>query len=115
MGGSMSITNETNVPLNIALKQITPLYYQNSVNPGETMYRDTGAVHFTVEAIIDLGEHTQYSNWNNIINNPITLLSVSSAGSYSGYNHKLAIRGGPNCSIVNGKKVLQLDEWEPFK
>jgi hypothetical protein len=114
MGGSMSIVNETNVSLNIALKQVTPLYYQNSVKPGETMYKDTGAVHLTVEAIVDLGEETQYSNWK-IINNNIELLSVSSTGWYAGYNHKLAIRGGPETLNIGGKKVLQLDNWEPFK
>ncbi|GBC01771.1 hypothetical protein RclHR1_04320012 [Rhizophagus clarus] len=117
MGGSMSIINETNVPLNIALKQITPLYYQNSVKPGETMYKDTGAIHLTVEATIDFGEHTQYSNWSNIINNPINLLSVSSPGWYAGYNHKLAIRGGPEPFIddANGKRFLQLDNWKPLE
>ncbi|CAG8523112.1 6999_t:CDS:2 [Rhizophagus irregularis] len=53
MGVSKSIVNETNVPLNIALKQITQLYV--------------------------------------------------------GYNHKLAIRGGSEVLIVNGKEALQLD------
>nr|CAG8599239.1 11359_t:CDS:1 [Entrophospora candida] len=175
MGGSMSIVNETNVPLNVALKQLTPLYYQNSMKPGETMYRNTGAVHWTVEAFVDWGENSQYSDWQSII--PIGLLSlgivmtatgavigvigalgafsglasaetlfvagtwllrfgtgtvavtgtkqslesflrngsVSSAGWYAGYNHKLAIRGGPDYAIVDGKKVLQLDGWKPFE
>ncbi|CAB4373853.1 unnamed protein product [Rhizophagus irregularis] len=75
MGVSKSIVDETNVPLNIALKQITQLVKQ--------MYKDTGA---TVEANIDFGEHY--------------MLDITD-------NHKLAIQGGSEVLIVNGKEALQ--------
>ncbi|CAG8561071.1 2189_t:CDS:2 [Ambispora gerdemannii] len=160
MGGSMSITNETNVSLNIALKQMTPLYYQNDVKPGETMYRSTGAVHFTIEANIDYARRHQYSKMRKFV--PITLLSLgslltlgsllavanvgmpvwfikvlmalgqisvgggmayrelsknaslSSHGWYAGYNHRLAIRGGPKVVEINGCRFISSDVVEPL-
>jgi hypothetical protein len=42
MGGSMSIVNATNLPLDISLDQIGPLYYENQVPPGGKMERNTG-------------------------------------------------------------------------
>ncbi|CAG8488629.1 6242_t:CDS:2 [Scutellospora calospora] len=38
------------------------------------MYRDIGAVHWTVEAYVDWGEYSQYSDWQSVI--PIDLLSL---------------------------------------
>jgi hypothetical protein len=51
MGGSMSIKNDTDFPLLISLEQVTPLYWE-VVQPGETFFRKTGAVHFTIKAIV---------------------------------------------------------------
>lgn len=49
MGGSISVKNETELPLLISLEQVTPLYWE-VVQPGGTFYRKTGAVHFTIKA-----------------------------------------------------------------
>ena len=55
MGSSISIRNATEVPLNISLKQLGPLYYKNEVKPGEEVTWDVGKVWFTIEAKISNG------------------------------------------------------------
>ncbi|XP_021960806.1 uncharacterized protein LOC110856622 [Folsomia candida] len=52
MGSTISIVNETNCILNIALKQVTPLYYENKVMPGQVVKREVGKIWFTVEATL---------------------------------------------------------------
>jgi len=42
MGGSISLVNTTNLPLDISLDQLGPLYYENNVQPGSVFHRDTG-------------------------------------------------------------------------
>lgn len=48
MGGSMTITNKTKVPLVVQLCQVGVLYH-DILQPGEKFYRNTGAVHFTIK------------------------------------------------------------------
>lgn len=49
----MSIRNDTEVDVNICLKQLTPLYFQNNLKPGETFHRNVGAVWFTIAGSAD--------------------------------------------------------------
>jgi hypothetical protein len=65
MSSEISITNQTDFPLNITVKQVSPLYYQNNVMPGETMTRTVGKVHFTIEARIFNGTNG-YSDMDNV-------------------------------------------------
>lgn len=39
MWSTVTITNETNCIVNIALKLATPLYYENKVMPGQSLVR----------------------------------------------------------------------------
>ena len=50
--GSMKITNKTKFPLEIQLAQLLPLYY-DLVPPNSVFYRETGAVHFTINGRIN--------------------------------------------------------------
>lgn len=61
---TVRIYNDTQVPLHITLKQLSPLHYQNSVPPnGGLATLRAGAVWFTIEARIDRGDNA-YNRWN---------------------------------------------------
>jgi hypothetical protein len=57
------IYNGTIWPLQIALKQVGPLYY-GIVQPGQYFRRDTGAVWFTINASIALDGKEHISDWD---------------------------------------------------
>ncbi|XP_037027109.1 uncharacterized protein LOC119067914 [Bradysia coprophila] len=57
MGSTVSIYNETEVPLNIALCQVSPLYYQNLVRPGHCATFKVGKVWFTIEGRVWNGDN----------------------------------------------------------
>ncbi|KAK4689188.1 hypothetical protein P7C73_g910, partial [Tremellales sp. Uapishka_1] len=52
---SCRVTNRTTQPLNIALKQVTALHFENTVQPGQTIKFKPGKVWFSLEAIHDDG------------------------------------------------------------
>ncbi|SAM73115.1 uncharacterized protein UBRO_00072 [Ustilago bromivora] len=53
------IINDTQVPLHICLKQVSPLHYANSVPPdGGRATMHTGKVWFTIQARIDRGDNS---------------------------------------------------------
>ena len=55
--GSMRITNKTCFPLEIQLAQVGPLYY-DLVLPDDVFYKDTGAVHFSINERINTTGHS---------------------------------------------------------
>lgn len=57
MGSAVSIHNDTEVKLNIALSQVGPLYYKNCIQPGECFTFDVGKVWFTVDGRVWNGEN----------------------------------------------------------
>ena len=77
---SMRIRNKTDFPLEIQLAQVSTLYWDLK-NPNGVFYRQTGAPHFTIKAIITTaaGERSKEAE------------NFSSAGWYAGYNHDLEI------------------------
>ncbi|SNX81340.1 uncharacterized protein MEPE_00045 [Melanopsichium pennsylvanicum] len=55
---NVTFINDTEVPLNICLKQVSPLHYANSVPPnGGRAVMHTGRVWFTIQARIDRGDN----------------------------------------------------------
>ncbi|CBQ67418.1 conserved hypothetical protein [Sporisorium reilianum SRZ2] len=55
---NVTFINDTQVPLNICLKQVSPLHYANSVAPnGGRATMHTGRVWFTIQARIDRGDN----------------------------------------------------------
>lgn len=65
MGITISITNETEFALNVALRHVSPLYYENNLKPGGTMLRRVGKVHFFIEARVFDGRHI-YCDTDNV-------------------------------------------------
>lgn len=65
MGSTVSIINKTNLVLNIALLQLSPLYFENGVPPNGTMTRRVGKVWFGIQAKWDLFEN-RYSDGQNV-------------------------------------------------
>ncbi|KAJ1032075.1 hypothetical protein NDA13_002450 [Ustilago tritici] len=56
---NVTIINDTQVPLHICLKQVSPLHYANSVPPdGGRATMHTGKVWFTIQARIDRGDNS---------------------------------------------------------
>ncbi|SOV03064.1 uncharacterized protein UDID_00072 [Ustilago sp. UG-2017a] len=56
---NVTIINDTQVPLHICLKQVSPLHYANSVPPdGGRVTMHTGKVWFTIQARIDRGDNS---------------------------------------------------------
>ncbi|OWZ71023.1 hypothetical protein AYX14_03565 [Cryptococcus neoformans] len=59
---SCRVTNNTAHPLNISLKQVTALHFENGVQPGQTIKFKPGKVWFTFEALVDDGsKKSRYS------------------------------------------------------
>ncbi|KAL7419786.1 hypothetical protein Q5752_005702 [Cryptotrichosporon argae] len=59
---SCRVTNQTPSTLNICLKQVTALHFENGVAPGQTIKFRPGRVWFTIEAVRDDGtKHSRYS------------------------------------------------------
>nr|ODN87277.1 hypothetical protein L203_03549 [Cryptococcus depauperatus CBS 7841] len=50
---SCRITNNTAHPLNVSLKQVTALHFENGVKPGQTIKLKPGKVWFTLECLVD--------------------------------------------------------------
>jgi len=57
MGSTISVCNLSMVVLNVAFSQVGPLYYENQLQPGCCMTRDTGKVWFSVVAYVDTGNN----------------------------------------------------------
>ncbi|EIW69103.1 hypothetical protein TREMEDRAFT_31189 [Tremella mesenterica DSM 1558] len=73
---SCRVTNLTTHKLNICLKQVTALHFENGVEPGQTVKFKPGKVWFTFEALVDDGEKkTRYSILKSAAT--IALLSVA--------------------------------------
>ncbi|GFZ42803.1 hypothetical protein JCM24511_00521 [Saitozyma sp. JCM 24511] len=73
---SCRVTNHTAQPLNICLKQVTALHFENSVQPGQTIKFRPGRVWFTLEALVDDGtKKSRYSFLKSAAT--IALLSVA--------------------------------------
>lgn len=88
-GPGFLIRNETDFDLDVSLNQVGPLYY-DIVKPGETFYRKTGAVWFTIEASINVDGEQKYNTWDCIAPALKFSIEVLSAA-YSGYS---LARGG---------------------
>ncbi|KAG4067088.1 hypothetical protein HA402_000079 [Bradysia odoriphaga] len=57
MGSTVSIYNDTDVALNIALCQVGPLHYQNLIQPGNCATFNVGKVWFTIEGRVWNGDN----------------------------------------------------------
>ena len=88
----MSITNKTAYHLVVELCQAFPLYYENNLHPDATMYRSTGAVHFTVKCSITGADGD--GKGSAALGTYFLFGSAASPGWYAGYNHELEIHGG---------------------
>jgi hypothetical protein len=62
-GPGFEIKNCTQWPLTVSLDQVGPLYY-DLVQPGDVFVRDTGAVWFTISAVVSADNRSHYSDWS---------------------------------------------------
>ena len=66
IGPGFQIKNCTQWPLTISLEMIGPLYY-GLCQPGEIFTRDTGAVWFTIKAVVSPDNKSHIDDWDCII------------------------------------------------
>lgn len=81
----VTFINDTQVPLHICLKQVSPLHYANSVPPqGGRATLHTGKVWFTIQARIDRGDNTydKFQTWAPIAGISIGALSLGAGAIY---------------------------------
>ncbi|EST09677.1 hypothetical protein PSEUBRA_000050 [Kalmanozyma brasiliensis GHG001] len=82
---NVTFINDTQVPLHICLKQVSPLHYANAVPPnGGTATMHTGRVWFTIQARIDRGDNSydKFQTYAPIAAITIGVLSVASGAIY---------------------------------
>lgn len=82
---NVTFINDTQVPLHICLKQVSPLHYANSVPPnGGQATMHAGRVWFTVQARIDRGDNSydKFQTYAPIAAVTIGVLSVASGVIY---------------------------------
>jgi hypothetical protein len=65
-GPGFEIKNCTQWPLTISLEQLGPLYY-GLCQPGEIFKRDTGAVWFTIKAVVSPDNKSHIDDWDCVI------------------------------------------------
>ncbi|KIP09051.1 hypothetical protein PHLGIDRAFT_12245 [Phlebiopsis gigantea 11061_1 CR5-6] len=102
------IHNCTSLPLHISLKQLTPLYYENYVQPGGSMTRYPGQVWFTIEARLADPEQPkrEYDDWDNIL--PIAMYSVGGILAAGGLLVGAGVAGVAGAALAEGGALL---EW----
>ncbi|ORY27477.1 hypothetical protein BCR39DRAFT_538189 [Naematelia encephala] len=82
---SCRVTNQTSQPLNICLKQVTALHFDNSVAPGQTIKFRPGRVWFTLEALVDDGtKKTRYSVLKSAATIAVLSLAVGAVAATAG-------------------------------
>ncbi|CAL8069573.1 unnamed protein product [Orchesella dallaii] len=103
MWSTVTIINETNCILNVALKLATPLYYENKVMPGQSVVRKVGKVLFTLEAKLWNGENT-YDEVRDIIA-PLTMIS---SAALSGARGLAAMASGHAAEEMKNRQVFSM-------
>lgn len=103
MGGEISVTNKTKVPLVMSLWQISPLYYDNYVPAEATFHRKTGKVFLSIRARIWNGENG-YTDWDNVL--PITAAALGGLTLAAG-----ALAAGGVALGFLGIAVLETPAW----
>ena len=122
MGSTVSICNATNIILNLALAQVSPLYYENKVSPGECWRVTTGKSYFTIEANVYNSEDNLYTDQSvvkPIIAASIVVVGDGTAGSGPGTAFLIRASGfGLNydksqyVKIINNKLSTSSTAWD---
>ncbi|WWC87644.1 uncharacterized protein L201_002534 [Kwoniella dendrophila CBS 6074] len=103
---SCRVTNNTAHPLNICLKQVTALHFENSVQPGQTIKLKPGKVWFTLEAILDDGtKRSQYSVLKSAATIALLSLAVAAVAATAGaalIPEAIALEGVAAASVAGG-------------
>ncbi|PWN44188.1 hypothetical protein IE81DRAFT_37343 [Ceraceosorus guamensis] len=96
----VQVINETQLPLHISLRQISPLHYQNNVLPGNKADFHCGRVWFTIEARIDRGGDNDgsYSKFETFAAPVAVTLTVLSLGAGAVY---VAAAGGASAAFAS--------------
>ena len=110
LGPGFLVRNETDFDLDISLNQVGPLYY-GKVAPGETFYRKTGAVWFTIEASVNIDGEDKYDVWDCIA--PALEFSIEVLQTAFSAGSALAIKGGVAAAYHSANKISTFEKiWK---
>ena len=101
LGPGFEIKNNTQWPLTISLDQLGPLYY-GLVQPGEVFIRDTGAVWFTIKAVVSPDNESHVSDWDCIMPIAAVIGAVVVAAFLSGAAALLAVADSVGAIALTG-------------
>lgn len=96
MGASVSICNLTFIAVNVALKQLGPLYFSNHLMPFDCVTFKPGKVWFTVEARV-------WKNGTNDYTNAMAALPVV------GLHQAVGVVAGAIQAGITSKKLQELE------
>ncbi|WVQ62821.1 uncharacterized protein L199_000970 [Kwoniella botswanensis] len=103
---SCRITNNTAHPLNVCLKQVTALHFENSVQPGQTIKLKPGKVWFTLEALVDDGtKKSRYSILKSAATIALLSIAVGAVAATAGaalIPEAIALEGIAAASVAGG-------------
>ncbi|WWC60062.1 uncharacterized protein I303_102625 [Kwoniella dejecticola CBS 10117] len=103
---SCRVTNNTAHPLNICLKQVTALHFENSVQPGQTIKLKPGKVWFTLEALVDDGtKKSRYSMLKSAATIALLSIAVGAVAATAGaalIPEAIALEGIAAASVAGG-------------
>ncbi|KAK6907103.1 hypothetical protein I203_101092 [Kwoniella mangroviensis CBS 8507] len=106
---SCRITNNTAHPLNICLKQVTALHFENSVQPGQAIKLKPGKVWFTLEALVDDGtKKSRYSILKSAATIALLSIAVGAVAATAGaalIPEAIALEGIAAASVAKGALV----------
>jgi virginiamycin B lyase len=107
LGPGFEIKNCTQWPLTISLDQTGPLYY-GLVQPGETFVRDTGAVWFTIKAIVSPDNVSHINDWDCIMPVAGVVGAVLFAAITGGYGAFAAVGASVGASALAAGGAVSL-------
>ncbi|OCF45060.1 hypothetical protein I317_01111 [Kwoniella heveanensis CBS 569] len=103
---SCRVTNSTAHPLNICLKQVTALHFENAVEPGQTIKFKPGKVWFTLESLVDDGtKKSRYSILKSAATIALLSLAVGAVAATAGaalIPEAIALEGIAAASVAGG-------------
>ncbi|WVW79905.1 hypothetical protein I302_101875 [Kwoniella bestiolae CBS 10118] len=103
---SCRVTNNTAHPLNICLKQVTALHFENTVGPGQTIKFRPGKVWFTLEALVDDGtKKSRYSILKSAATIALLSIAVGAVAATAGaalIPEAIALEGIAAASVAGG-------------
>eukprot|EP00587_Corethron_hystrix_P004929 CAMPEP_0113329434 /NCGR_PEP_ID=MMETSP0010_2-20120614/20906_1 /TAXON_ID=216773 ORGANISM="Corethron hystrix, Strain 308" /NCGR_SAMPLE_ID=MMETSP0010_2 /ASSEMBLY_ACC=CAM_ASM_000155 /LENGTH=383 /DNA_ID=CAMNT_0000191539 /DNA_START=1 /DNA_END=1151 /DNA_ORIENTATION=+ /assembly_acc=CAM_ASM_000155 len=106
-GPGFKILNDTPFPIEVSIGQTGPLYWE-LIQPGKWMYRETGAVWFTLKAYTRFDGKAQIDHWAAVVPVLVIVGSVAAAIATAGSSTAISasVAAGGAAGSVSGAAVV---------